>query len=146
MTALTSILVGAFHRPPAKQVLECLPTGQPLLLIPEPENPYDREALRVLVEPGTIPVELHDMLRDKLAGTGTELEDLLMQPDPLQLGFVVASEGKPLAKAREASPMPLVGNREFNAERAEHSEATAKLAFGPDGKALVMLSWQEQSA
>lgn len=143
MTILTSILVGAFHRPPAKQVLECLPTGQPLLLIPEPENPYDGEALRVMVEPLAIPPELHDMLRAKLDGTGTELEDLLMQPDPLQLGFVAASGGRPLAKAREASPMPLVGNGEFNIASSAHPEATAKLAFSSDGKALVMLSWQE---
>ena len=48
-------LVGAFYRPPAKAILQVLPTGCPLLLVPEPTNEFDPNAIRVEVESCHIP-------------------------------------------------------------------------------------------
>lgn len=133
---ITSLLVGAHFRPPAKQVLECLPSGAGLILLPEPENPYDEFALKVLVWPGEIPEVMRGDLDAKLQGTGTDLGDLLASEEPLWLGYVAASGGKPLAKAG----MEGTGNREFLQLMAASPGHSAKLAFNAAGLPLVMLS------
>lgn len=133
---LTSLLVGMHFRPPAKQVLECLPSGAPLILSPEPENPYDANALKVMVWPGEIPEELRGMLDEKLQGTGSDLGELLAMEEPFWLGYIAASGGKPLAKAGRDG----VGNQEFLALMAGSPTHSAKLAFDAAGLPLVMLS------
>lgn len=135
---LTSALVGAFHRPPAKQVLSALPTGAKLELLPEPENPYDPSALKVCIwlgGPEALPKELHAMLDEALQGTGFDLGELLAAEEPLQLGYIAASGGKPLAKSGLSD-----GNQEFLGLMAAEPEHSAKLAFGPEGQPRVMLS------
>lgn len=135
---ITSLLVGMHFRPPAKQVLECLPSGAELVLSPEPENPYDPDALRVLVWPSAIPAELHSMLDERLQGTGTDIAEFLAMDEPFWLGYVAASGGKPLAKAG----MGAEGNKEFLALMAGSPAHSAKLAFAASGLPLVMLSSQ----
>ncbi len=138
---LTSLLVGMHFRPPAKQVLTCLPTGAPLILQPEPGNPYDENALRVAIWAREIPPDLHSMLDTALDGTGTTKEDLLASDEPIWLGFVAASDGKPLIKAGLQ-----VGNKEFLAAMAAWPGHCAKLAFGADGSPRVMLSEGSEAA
>lgn len=46
----TSYLVGCNFRPPAQGILNAIPTGTPLLLQREPENPYDPNAVKVLID------------------------------------------------------------------------------------------------
>lgn len=135
MTTLTSLLVGAHFRPPAKQVLANLPSGAELVLSPEPENPYDPNALRVLVWPGEIPEVMHSSLDEALQGTGHDLGELLASEEPFWLGYVAASGGKPLTKAALSA-----GNKEFLALMAASPDHSAKLAFDAAGLPLVMLS------
>lgn len=134
-TILTSLLVGAHFRPPAKQVIACLPSGAPLALQPEPENPYDEHALRVLVWPREVPPAVRPELESCLEGTGTSLQELLDTEEPLFIGYVAASGGKPLVKAGLTT-----GNQEFGAALAADPSAQATLAFGPDGSPRVQLS------
>lgn len=136
-TPLLSPLVGAFHRPPAKQVLAALPAGQGLELIPEPENPYDEKALKVCLWMNQVPEELHAGLYEALQGTGSDLAELLEAEEPLQLGYVAASGGKPLAKSGLAA-----GNAEFLAFMAAEPEHSATLCFGPAGEPRVALTAQ----
>lgn len=135
MKTLTSLLVGAHFRPPAKQVLALLPSGAPLLLVPQDDNPYDEHALQVQIWPSAVPVEMHEELETTLSGTGSSVAELLALEEPLQLGFVAATGGKPLAKAGLT-----IGNQEFRSLLAQDPSAQAKLAFGPAGEPMVTLT------
>lgn len=132
---LISLLVGAHFRPPAKQVLAALPSAWPLLLSPEPENPYDPSALKVLCHISGLPTEALDLLDGSLEGTGTTIDELLEQEDPIWLGYVAASGGKPLAKAGLID-----GNQEFLALMGGEPNYSATLAFGPAGEPMVRLN------
>lgn len=144
-------LVGAFHRPPAKTVLEVLPIGTVLMLVPEPENPYDAGAIRVLV----------DLAAWCHAGTGGEAQDLQSALDavgadftdviyggPLQLGYCAATGGKPLAKLTALwgqTGLQPVGNADVAAAMDEHN-TVATLTFGPDGHPAVKVTLQPDEA
>lgn len=136
---IESLLVGGYHRPPAKLLLEHLPAGTPLLLVSEPDNPYDSSALKVFIEPEMIPESQHQALQDRLPLCGYTLEQV-MSGGAVQLGYVAASNGKPLQKA----PPGYVGNQEFLAAMAARPEANdAALAFTPAGAPAVMLRCDE---
>lgn len=131
-------LVGMHFRPPAKWVLEHLPANTELRLVPEPENPYDPKAIKVLVEPRFIPESQHEALREKLLGTGYDLDELLALGSPIWLGFVGDSEGK---LCREAG---LPGNGDVAGmardRGCEVADLLASLGFQLDGKPAVHVS------
>ncbi len=83
--ALTGLLVGMHFRPPAKEVLAALPAGTTLWLQREPDNPYDENAVKVLL-PGFGPEGEHADLRAGLEATGKWGEEMFT--DPLHLAFV----------------------------------------------------------
>jgi len=74
-------LVGAHFRPPAKALLASLPAGHPLELRPEPENPYDPNAVAVWLDTKTLPSEAREELAETLEGTGFDLESIDEQRD-----------------------------------------------------------------
>ena len=131
-TRLSVPLVGMHFNPPAKQVLGVLASGCQLLLVPEPENPYDEKAIKVYLVPGQIGPEWHEELAQLLLGTGSDLTDVLGDA-PLMLGHIGDSDGK-ICKAIN-SP----GNREAKLAMDQGSY-TANLSFGPDGKPLVTIT------
>lgn len=130
-------LVGAHFRPPAKQVLQVLPTGAQLWLMPEPENPYDPKAIRVMLLPKTaIPFTMEQQLIVSLEGTGHDAATLLQQDEHLHLGYIPDSDGKVCQKSGMA------GNREVGAVLEAHASVLpfpAKLAFHMDGSPLVVI-------
>lgn len=126
MPHLTSLLVGMHFRPPAKQILSGLPPGTQLTLVLQDDNPYDDQAIAVMLE--ALPGDFPDAV---LNGTGFDRVDLDW---PLHLGFVAASGGKPLQKAGLA-----VGNREFRQARSAWP-AEGTLRFGGDGEPLVEMA------
>lgn len=87
MVKVTAPLVGAAFRPPAKAILNVLPTGCPLYLEREPENAYDPHAIKVLVEPKDIPTSQHEHLAGAAIGYGTSLEEIL-SAKLIHLGYV----------------------------------------------------------
>ena len=131
MTKLTSLLVGAHFRPPAKLIIASLETGCQLGLRPEPDNPYDNFALAVWLNPKQIPEFMYPTLSDQLPSMGFQLEELLNGPD-VQLGYVAASGGKPLIGTGLSA-----GNQEFLAVIS--GPACGELGFLPDGKPTVTL-------
>lgn len=80
-------IVGAHFRPPAKAILASLPTGAALSLVPEPENPFDSNAIAVFVEPKEIPPSEHETLAETAAGMGFDIEDILTAP-AWHLGYI----------------------------------------------------------
>ena len=148
-------LVGAWHRPPARQILAVLPSGAKLTLVAEPDNAYDPKAIQVLVSVyEELPLVQYPALRASLEGTGTELEELTGRGDPwstqpgpsrsladvarlleepphlTQLGYLADSDGK----YAKGGP----GNREAG-EVMQHGRVEATLAFGADGKPQVRI-------
>jgi hypothetical protein len=71
----TYSLVGAHFRPPAKALLAVLPLGHALLLVPEPTNPYDPNAISVWIDSETL-MPYHDELAVSLPGYGVDPDDL----------------------------------------------------------------------
>lgn len=135
---MTTLLVGAHFRPPARQVIECLPSGLQLDLEPEPENPYDPGAVRVMLAPGEIPASSHSLIDEAIQGTGTDLADLLSGP-PLRLGYLAKTGGKPLAGALDFEGHSYVGNVEI-LEAMTDANHQARLGFAGDGKPLVIVT------
>ena len=132
MKTLISLLVGSHFRPPAKQVLEHLPAGAELTLEPEPSNPYDENAIKVLVDPRLIPESEHPVLAEKLPLTGNDLQDLLAG-GLVFLGYVAKSNGKPLQGTG------FEGNEEFHQRALESGwdQGTSVLGFTPEGKPTI---------
>jgi hypothetical protein len=134
----TTMLVGAHFVPPAKLVLEHLASGTELILEPYEDNPYDSSAVRVLLDPGLIPESQHGALDEKLPGAGSDMETLL-QGEPLALGHVASSGGKPLAKANASGPIQYVGTLEVR-EALTQAWHEAKLGFDPAGLPVIYIS------
>jgi len=82
-------IVGAHYRPPAKAILAALPGGTPLLLRAEPTNPYDSNAIMVLLDPRHIPEECKEDLATRCEGYGTDLSDVLAQTH-IHVGYIPA--------------------------------------------------------
>lgn len=90
--SITTQIVGAHFRPPAKALLACLPAGHPLWLRPEPTNEYDSNAVQVLLRSDSLPSLLEepffrDELERQLAGQGSDVESVLAQEE-WHLGYL----------------------------------------------------------
>lgn len=146
MTLLCPI-AGAFHRPPAKTVIENLPAGTSVILSPEPENPYDGFAIKVLVDLAKL--DNNDTIvamQSALDACGADSVECFTQP--IQLGYLAATEGKPLARTAEAwisYGMIAYGNQKA-VEALLDSSHLATLAFGPDGHPAVRLTYAPQES
>ena len=133
MTKFTSLLVGAHFRPPAKSLLTFLASGQILRLEPEPENPYDENAIKVILDTQDLDFTKlnYDSANEALASQGFTLDDILAEPS-WHLGYVARDGNKDLVKVSAATGLTLVGNSAF-------SQVTeAKLTWGPSAEALIV--------
>jgi hypothetical protein len=146
--SLVTPLVGSHFHPPAGLVLQHLPAGAQLVLEPEPSNPFDAKAIRVLCSPEAIPAGQHQGLDQALGGAGFTLGELLAigtghgsgQSPLIWLGFVPDSDGK-MCKAKG-----LPGNREVGEIIGAGPQWEATLDFDPEGKPQVKVQWQEAGA
>ena len=118
-------IVGAHFRPPAKFLLSSLAAGARLGLEPEPENPYDAGAVKVLIDLEEylehFP-ELRPELEKSLGDTGFLLEDLLGKI--IHLGYL------PKTGAKTAKGGP--GNLEW-VDSQNQEKFFGELGFGIDG-------------
>lgn len=151
MKNLTTLIVGAHFRPPAKQVLQFLPAGAELQFEEENDNPYDAAAVKVFADPGQIPDEVHGLLDEELANCGMTLE-MLMSAGPVFLGYVPSQGGKPLQKARQSEP-GLLGNEQvrelFLSEdgiclMGSKNAPRVVLGFAPDGSPRALISLRQE--
>lgn len=129
---LTVNLVGAFFRPPAKFLLEVLPAGSPLKLVPEPENPYDEHAIAVYGSAAEASLEALARIAGKLEGCGHGLPDDLEEraawlETERHLGYVAKEQTAGIrASASGSGPWP------------------GALAFNAEGKPQVKISTKEE--
>ena len=135
MPTFTTLIVGAHFRPPAKQVLGHIAQGTELIVQEDNNNAYDPAAVQVLFDPALIPDSEYSSLEPELNEAGITLEQL-MSGGPIQLGFVPAQSGKPLAKARAAEP-GLLGNHQVREimgnGQAPKRSYRVQLGFAADG-------------
>lgn len=139
MRKFETLIVGSHFRPPAKQLLAVLAAGHSLRLEEDNENAYDAAAVRVmldLTDAGGMPLlgeAQLKILEAELPGAGMTVEQLV-SAGPIQLGFVPAQDGKPLAKARLAEP-ELVGNLQVRELPWTHTT----LGFALDGSPRLQI-------
>jgi hypothetical protein len=133
-------LVGAHFHPPAKGILAGLPAGVPLSLVPEPDNPYDENAVLVHLHARDIPEASRDRVNDEIGGMGSSVEDLLAQ-GVVVLGHCAASGGKPLAKLQTGCDDVLHGTLDVHDTGLFELKLmyNATLAFLPDGSPAIAL-------
>lgn len=130
----TAPIVGMHFRPPAKDVINLLPGGCRLILMREPDNPYDVNAIKVLL-PGFSPEGEHAALYDsmRLQAAADEFSALPWNvdslTDPLHLGYI---DSKKTGRAADWSG-------EMDARQLMMWEC--KLTFGLDGKPAAEVSW-----
>ena len=89
-------VVGMHFRPPAKAILQVLPSDFPLGIEMEPDNEYDRNAIKVMVKSEDIPKDSHNDLGSLAAGYGFTLDQIMEQP-AWHLGYVKATHAAELA-------------------------------------------------
>lgn len=128
MFRLSIPLVGMHFRPPANQVLAALPIGTPVQLIPEPDNPVDKNAVRVVADLADFPPGRMLMLEAMLMGSGYSAPDLIAQ-GPFMVGYLAATGGKPA----RGGP----GNVEALLLMSGEASYTAKLGAAPQGHPTV---------
>ena len=142
MPYLICPIVGSHFRPPAKQLLTVLPLGCGLLLRPEPDNPYDENAVQVLVSiTSTFPISRWAELGQALDGTGFEPQDLVREEKingPLQLGYIPRSG----TKTAKGGP----GNVEVLQVLAQNPVLQATLTTLPDGSPAASIYWAPAEA
>jgi len=112
-------LVGMRFRPPAVPLLNALPAGAELGLVPEPSNPYDEKAVQVWMKFSSIPESQHGDLAMHSSGFGFDLDALREQEDWM-LGYIAKTE-----------------NRSLHDEIAQGRSYTATLGFNAEGKPKV---------
>ena len=121
------LLVGMHFNPPAKIVLQALPSGAKVELRPELTNPYDENAVEVWVSPGEIEEAVLKLNATKLMDSGFDVDEI-MKGDALRLGHIGASGKKPILKAA-LTVAGLQGNVEFLAEVEGEWPQFGTLAF-----------------
>lgn len=82
-------IVGAHFRPPARLLLEHLRPGTELQLQAEPTNPYDENAIRVLLQSSDLP-QAEEFWSLCEANFGITQEDLAAAP--VHLGYIPKTE------------------------------------------------------
>lgn len=90
--SITTQIVGAHFRPPAKALLACLPAGHQLWLRPELTNEYDQNAVQVLLRSDSLRLLceekfFEDELIQQLAGQGFDLDTIAAQEE-WHLGYL----------------------------------------------------------
>lgn len=118
------LIVGARFRPPAQDVLDNLPAGTDLVLRRQPDNPYDENAVAVM-----LPADYTD------AGEVTRLLNEAEHPEqtPLHLGFIPREHA-----AKLAPQMDLAVDDNLNIP-----DWKGKLTFGPSGGPMVSIEVKE---
>lgn len=140
--SVTALLVGAYFRPPAKQICQILPSGTQVELRKELDNPYDSDAVSVWLKTKILEIHLvnaslrgREEFVDALAGCGWTVDQLLTAGD-VQLGYL-AREGNRDLTRRAASCGPLVSAKQVGQMFEGASALGAKFVWGPSGEWLI---------
>lgn len=149
--SITTQLVGAHFRPPAKALLAVLPAGHPLLLRPEPTNEYDANAVQVLLrstslEPLLADAAFAEEVESQLAGQGYDLQQI-READEWHLGYLPrAAKGNPKLEEWNIQVQRAVHEVCAAAETdpgvsEEPATVPCTLSFDSTGKPAVIIPW-----
>lgn len=97
--------VGARFRKPAVALIQMCSTGTPVLLLPEPSNPFDPNAVQVILKSSDIPEESFEVQAELLEGFGYDKEGVLSQPS-WHIGYIPATEAIWLQKKLPSFGLP----------------------------------------
>lgn len=147
--SITTQIVGAHFRPPAKALLACLPAGHPLALRPEPTNEYDENAVQVLLRSDSLrdlcnEEFFRDEIERQLAAQGFDLESVLGKAE-WHLGYLPkAAKGNPalqewnvgvqhaIHEVCQLAPAP---------SPEEYMTVACTLSFDSAGKPACIIPW-----
>ncbi len=108
-------IVGVKFHPPARAILAVLPVGTELELIPEPDNPYDENAIMIWINGKEIPEHCRAELEFLAAGYGFHASEII--PNYWHLGYI------PRALAAQMQPFTMCkGKFQVGAEGASKVE------------------------
>ena len=151
---ITTQLVGAHFRPPAKALLAVLPAGHPLFLRPEPTNEYDSNAVQVVLLTTSLASFLEeeffqDQLAGELLGQGFDIETVLEAPE-WHLGYLprAAKGNKALEEwnVQVQQAIHTVCGREHPDDMPiEGATVVCSLSFDSAGKPTVIIPWPPQA-
>ena len=144
----TTKIAGAWHRPPAKQILASIPKGIYLQLQPEFTNQFDPQAVKVLLDPSEIPPDFDELIdagleqvpQEKLPDGLESMDVIRANKTMLFLGYLARTGGKPLF----GTDYP--GNQEFLAHLGEDVSVWALKPIGTldfDGNGDPLFSLDE---
>lgn len=128
-------LVGMRYRPPAAAILSVLPAGAALHLRPEPSNPFDANAIQVLVATMEIPEGQREGLALAAAPFGFTIEEILAA-DEWHLGYVKRECAAESAARWRAEPN-IYCNIYLQLEENPEDYIPGRLIFDPAGRPLV---------
>lgn len=142
---LRAPLVGTRFRRAGELLLASLPAGCTLHLAPEPTNPVDGKAIKVLVDASDIPREAHAHLRESLPNFGLTLEQWLEASEMLPLGYIASSTSEAGLKAL-AGNEGSVGNADVLKllSECEGAEVFARLSFAMSGLPEVIITTEQE--
>lgn len=125
-------IVGARYRPPAQEILDSLPAEAKLLLRRQPDNPYDGNAVQVLMV-GFPFSKVPDAINEILTAAG--IEDINAD---VHLGFIPREHAAKLAPLMDqwAKDNGIEEEGTFAIEEAL-AEWPATLTFSPSGGPMV---------
>lgn len=148
--SITTQIVGAHFRPPAKALLACLPAGHPLWLRPEPTNDYDENAVQVLLrsdsmQPLVAEPSIRDELERQLSGQGFDLESVLSQPE-WHLGYLPrAAKGNQALeewnKGVQQAIHAVAVIEQPNDTGLHYAQVACTLSFDSAGKPTCIIPW-----
>lgn len=97
--------VGAWHRPPAKALINMCSAGTALTLRKEPTNPFDPNAIQVLLRSDLIPEDQFEEQAEALAGFGFDRDAILAEPE-WHIGFIPAKDASWLVRKLPDEDVP----------------------------------------
>jgi len=133
---ITAPLVGMAFRPPAKDVVKLLPGGIELKVQRQPDNPYDENAVQVLLDGFAEGGEYEDIRKeilDMYPEGSDNLEAVKNASSLLPLGYIANSEKTGGKFADDLSPAMSYAGLE---------EIAGTLIFGASGNPLVMIAFE----
>jgi len=94
-------IVGARFRPPAQALTNGLPQETPVILRAEPTNPYDINAIQVLLQSSSL-IDLEEdqinILNEELSSSGKTVEDIT-DMEEWHLGYIPREMAKKLRES-----------------------------------------------
>ena len=123
-----ALLVGMQFARPGGALVATLPQHTEVELVPEPDNPYDPNAVLVTIPRNVFGPPESEVVAAILAGFGLTFADL---SERIVIGHVAATGGKPLERATATTGEDLIGTLDLS------GATCGKLVFSSGGWVFI---------